>query len=60
MFNSKIERIKICQKYRACPTMHNIVQKNRKIEMCDYRLRLICTTSISFKASVALETEFIF
>ncbi len=41
MFNSKIERIKIIQKYRACPTMHNIVQKNRKIEMCDYRLRLI-------------------
>lgn len=24
MFNSKIERIKIIQKYRACPTMHNI------------------------------------
>ena len=37
MFNSKIERIKIIQKYRACPTMHNIVQKNRKIEMCDFR-----------------------
>lgn len=41
MFNSVIERIKIIQKYHACPTMHNIAQKNQKIEMCDYRLRLI-------------------
>lgn len=41
MFNSEIGRIKIILKYRACPTMHNIVQKDRIIEICDYRLSLI-------------------